>query len=121
MKVLKDFYQNKCSPRELASINSTVNGKFISLVTNKSNAKRAVTSFFKSYSFIIYRRWIQVFVTMADMRFFKTESRNSFTIYSRYVKRHDVTESVQGCGLSQRLFQDFFPSSAFVYIRNKLV
>ena len=49
MKVLKDFYRNKGfkgSPREPANINSTVN---IVLVTNKSNAKRAVTSFFKSY------------------------------------------------------------------------
>ena len=47
IKVLKDFYRNKGfkgSPREPASINCTVNGHIV-LVTNKSNAKRADTSF----------------------------------------------------------------------------
>ena len=54
-----------------------------------------------------YRRWTEVFVTMADMRVFKIESRNSFIIYSPYVKRHYVTGSVQVGGLSQRFFLCF--------------
>ena len=36
---------------------STVNGQYIILVTNKSNAKGAVTSFFKRYPYIISVLW----------------------------------------------------------------
>ena len=65
------------------------------------------TFIFCMLSIYMYRRWTEVSVTMAYMQFFKTESRNSFTIYSRYVNRHDVTGSVQVGGLFQCLFLGF--------------